>query len=101
MCATGNGPKTLGPRAPLSGLLKGSYMFCFFKCKYYVCTSMMVRHIQKRNLNHYLAGYDADVITVSGDPLSDIGVLMQPTLIHNVWIAGVRKKLNGALVLLE
>lgn len=54
--ATANGPDTLGPRAPRSGLLQ--------------------------------VGYDADVITVDGDPIADIAVLADPTNVTDVWQAG-------------
>ncbi|HEU4427054.1 MAG TPA: amidohydrolase family protein [Pilimelia sp.] len=37
-------------------------------------------------------GYDADVITVDGDPLSDLAVLADPARITGVWQAGVRVK---------
>jgi imidazolonepropionase-like amidohydrolase len=37
-------------------------------------------------------GYDADVITVDGDPLSDITLLAQPARITGVWKAGRRVK---------
>jgi imidazolonepropionase-like amidohydrolase len=39
-----------------------------------------------------LAGYDADVITVGADPLSDISVLARPEHITGVWAAGRRVK---------
>lgn len=38
------------------------------------------------------AGYDADVITVAGDPTTDIRVLADPSRIVDVWKAGVRVK---------
>jgi len=34
------------------------------------------------------AGYDADVITVAGDPLADISVLARPAAITGVWTGG-------------
>jgi imidazolonepropionase-like amidohydrolase len=37
-------------------------------------------------------GYDADVLTVAGDPLTDLGALADPTRITGVWQAGVRVK---------
>jgi imidazolonepropionase-like amidohydrolase len=37
-------------------------------------------------------GYDADVITVDGDPLSDLAILADPARITGVWQAGVRVK---------
>jgi imidazolonepropionase-like amidohydrolase len=37
-------------------------------------------------------GYDADVITVDGDPLADISVLADPDRITGVWRAGRRVK---------
>ena len=37
-------------------------------------------------------GYDADLITVAGDPLTDLSVLADPTRITGVWKAGVRVK---------
>jgi imidazolonepropionase-like amidohydrolase len=58
--ATANGPLTLGPQAPRSGVLA--------------------------------EGYDADVITVEGDPVADIGVLAQPERVTGVWKAGQRVK---------
>jgi imidazolonepropionase-like amidohydrolase len=39
-------------------------------------------------------GYDADVITVAGDPLADVSVLADPTRITGVWLAGHRVKPN-------
>ena len=33
-------------------------------------------------------GYDADLITVDGDPLADITILAQPTRITGVWKGG-------------
>jgi imidazolonepropionase-like amidohydrolase len=36
------------------------------------------------------AGYDADVVTVTGDPSTDIGVLADPANITGVWVAGRR-----------
>jgi imidazolonepropionase-like amidohydrolase len=38
------------------------------------------------------AGYDADVLTVSGDPLADISVLARPEHITGVWTAGRKVK---------
>lgn len=38
------------------------------------------------------AGYDADVITVAGDPLADIAVLSRPEHITAVWTGGRRVK---------
>jgi len=37
-------------------------------------------------------GYDADVITVDGDPLRDLAILADPTRITAVWQAGIRVK---------
>lgn len=54
--ATANGPRTLGPRAPRSGVLA--------------------------------EGHDADVLTLDGDPLGDITVLVDPDRITGVWQAG-------------
>jgi imidazolonepropionase-like amidohydrolase len=39
-------------------------------------------------------GYDADVITLSGDPLADISVLATPSLISGVWTGG--RQVKGA-----
>lgn len=39
-------------------------------------------------------GYDADVITLSGDPLADISVLATPSLITGVWTGG--RQVKGA-----
>jgi imidazolonepropionase-like amidohydrolase len=39
-----------------------------------------------------VAGYDADVLTVDGDPLADLAVLADPALISGVWRAGRRVK---------
>jgi imidazolonepropionase-like amidohydrolase len=39
-----------------------------------------------------VAGYDADVITLDGDPLADIELLAQPEHITGVWKAGVQVK---------
>ncbi|MCA1218399.1 metal-dependent hydrolase family protein [Streptomyces sp. 8L] len=39
-----------------------------------------------------VAGYDADVITLDDDPLTDIGVLAEPDRITGVWKAGRRVK---------
>ena len=58
--ATANGPLTLGPQAPRSGLLA--------------------------------AGYDADVITLDADPLTDLRVLADPAHVVDVWRAGQRYK---------
>jgi imidazolonepropionase-like amidohydrolase len=38
------------------------------------------------------AGYDADLITVDGDPLADIAVLARPAAITGVWTRGRRVK---------
>ena len=38
------------------------------------------------------AGYDADVLTVGGDPLADISLLARPEHITGVWTAGRRVK---------
>jgi imidazolonepropionase-like amidohydrolase len=38
------------------------------------------------------AGYDADVITVDGDPLADISVLAQPDRVTGVWTRGRQVK---------
>jgi imidazolonepropionase-like amidohydrolase len=38
------------------------------------------------------AGYDADVITLDGDPLADISVLARPEQITGVWQAGRKVK---------
>jgi len=54
--ATANGPPTLGPQAPRSGLLKD--------------------------------GYDADVIAVTANPLSDVMVLASPQNVTHVWKSG-------------
>ena len=35
-----------------------------------------------------VAGYDADVIAVSGDPVADVSVLADPGNITHVWQAG-------------
>jgi len=40
------------------------------------------------------AGYDADVITLSGDPLTDISVLATPSRITGVWTGG--RQVKGA-----
>jgi imidazolonepropionase-like amidohydrolase len=37
-------------------------------------------------------GYDADVITVDGDPLRDLAILAEPDRIIGVWRSGVRVK---------
>jgi imidazolonepropionase-like amidohydrolase len=42
-----------------------------------------------------VAGHDADVLLVDGDPLADIGVLVDATNITQVWQGGVR--VAGAL----
>jgi len=39
-----------------------------------------------------VAGYDADVIIVDGDPVSDITLLAQPARVTGVWKAGRRVK---------
>jgi len=39
-----------------------------------------------------LAGYDADVLTLDADPLTDLGVLAEPAHITGVWKAGGRVK---------
>ena len=38
------------------------------------------------------AGYDADVITVDGDPVADIAILADRSRIVGVWKSGVRVK---------
>jgi imidazolonepropionase-like amidohydrolase len=38
------------------------------------------------------AGYDADVITLDGDPLADIGVLVRPAHVTGVWVSGRQVK---------
>jgi imidazolonepropionase-like amidohydrolase len=38
------------------------------------------------------AGYDADVITVDGDPLADISLLASPDRVTGVWTGGRRVK---------
>ena len=38
------------------------------------------------------AGYDADVITLDGDPLADISVLASPERVTGVWVAGRQVK---------
>src|SRR5215813_8751000 len=58
--ATANGPATLGPQAPKSGILA--------------------------------PGYDADLITLDGDPLEDISILGNADRIMGVWKAGVAAK---------
>jgi imidazolonepropionase-like amidohydrolase len=42
------------------------------------------------------AGYDADVITVAGDPLADISVLARPAAVTAVWTRGRQVKGAGA-----
>ena len=37
-----------------------------------------------------VAGFDADVITVDGDPLDDVGVLADPARVTGVWRGGTR-----------
>jgi imidazolonepropionase-like amidohydrolase len=39
-----------------------------------------------------VAGYDADVIAVSADPVADLGILLDPTNVLHVWKAGVLVK---------
>ncbi len=58
--ATANGPATLGPQAPRSGILG--------------------------------EGYDADVIAVDFDPLSDASPWGDPDRVTHVWKAGARAK---------
>ncbi len=58
--ATANGPSTLGPQAPRSGVLE--------------------------------AGFDADVIALDADPLSDVGVWGDPDRVTHVWKSGVTVK---------
>jgi imidazolonepropionase-like amidohydrolase len=58
--ATANGPLTLGPQAPRSGLLA--------------------------------EGYDADLIALDADPLTDITVIADPAHVITVWRAGRRVK---------
>jgi imidazolonepropionase-like amidohydrolase len=41
-----------------------------------------------------MAGYDADVITLDGDPLADIGVLASPAHVTGVWVGG--RQVKGA-----
>jgi imidazolonepropionase-like amidohydrolase len=43
------------------------------------------------------AGYDADVIAVSGDPSLDIGILAEPTNVTHVWRGGELMKAPGDL----
>jgi imidazolonepropionase-like amidohydrolase len=43
------------------------------------------------------AGYDADVITVAGDPLADISVLARPAAITGVWTRGRPVKAAAAV----
>ena len=57
---TANGPLTLGPQAPRSGMLA--------------------------------AGFDADVITINGNPLDDIDLLADADNVTGVWKAGTRYK---------
>jgi imidazolonepropionase-like amidohydrolase len=38
------------------------------------------------------AGYDADLITVDGDPLADISILASPDRVTGVWVGGRRVK---------
>jgi imidazolonepropionase-like amidohydrolase len=54
--ATANAPATLGPQAPLAGILA--------------------------------PGWDADVITLAGDPLADINLLTDPANVTAVWKHG-------------
>ena len=42
------------------------------------------------------AGYDADVITLDGDPLADISVLASPAHVTGVWVAGRQVKGEAA-----
>ncbi len=42
------------------------------------------------------AGFDADVITLDGDPLADIGLLADPARITGVWTAGRRVRGQAA-----
>jgi imidazolonepropionase-like amidohydrolase len=58
--ATANAPATLGPQAPLAGILA--------------------------------PGWDADVITLAGDPLADINLLTDPANVTAVWKHGVAAK---------
>lgn len=41
------------------------------------------------------AGYDADVLTLDGDPLADISVLADPARVTGVWKTGRRVKHSG------
>ncbi len=41
-----------------------------------------------------IAGYDADMITLDGDPLADIGVLASPAHVTGVWVGG--RQVKGA-----
>jgi len=63
--ATANGPLTLGPQAPRSGLLA--------------------------------AGYDADVIALATDPLTNPDILGDPVQVTHVWKSGVLHKRPEAL----
>jgi imidazolonepropionase-like amidohydrolase len=42
------------------------------------------------------AGYDADILTLDADPLTDISVLTQPEHITGVWTGGRRVKAGGS-----
>ena len=43
------------------------------------------------------AGYEADVIALSGDPSSDVGILADPANVTHVWRGGERMKAPGEL----
>ncbi len=44
------------------------------------------------------AGYDADLLVVDGNPLTDVSLLADPTRITEVWKAGVALKRDGRLL---
>jgi len=69
VAATSNGPKTLGPSQPNTGVLK--------------------------------EGADADVITVQGNPLNDIGVLGDRNNVRYVWKKGKMVKNDGTMIILQ
>jgi imidazolonepropionase-like amidohydrolase len=47
---------------------------------------------QARRSGQLQIGFDADVITVTGDPLTELGILADPGRISGVWRGGVRVK---------